>query len=90
MAKSQTFNFARLFTHIVTKKSTRFFIEHLFRTRWEDHVEETSRGRARTRRPDPINLKDEAKTVRFREKSQKRESRHARRAASAGRLNGEG
>ena len=58
------------------------------RSRWETHVEEVStRGRARSRRPDPIDLKAEAKTVRFREKSQKRESRTARRAASAGRLN---
>ena len=58
-----------------------------FRSRWESSAQETSRGRARSRRPDPINLKDEAKEVRFREKSQKRESRHARRAASAGRAN---
>lgn len=57
------------------------------RSRWESQVQETSRGRTRSRRPDPINLKDEAKEVRFREKSQKRESRHARRTASAGRVN---
>ena len=70
--------------------ATRFFLNIyvLFRSRWETHAEEVStRGRARSRRPDPIDLKTEAKNVRFREKSQKRESRTARRAASAGRLN---
>ena len=48
-------------------------------------MEESNRGRARSRRPDPINLKEEAKEVKIRDKSQRRESRHARRAASTGR-----
>ncbi|CBY06942.1 unnamed protein product [Oikopleura dioica] len=55
------------------------------RSQWENNVEESIRGRARSRRPDPINLKEEAKEVKIRDKSQRRESRHARRAASTGR-----
>lgn len=62
------------------------------RAQWETQMAETSRGRSRSRRPDQINLKEEARTVKIREKSVARESRRARRAASAGRTltNGNG
>jgi len=62
------------------------------RAQWETQMAETSRGRSRSRRPDQINLKEEARVVKIREKSVARESRRARRAASAGRTltNGNG
>jgi len=59
------------------------------RKQWETQMAEVSRGRSRTRRPDQINLREEARVVKIREKSVARESRRARRAASTGRtLNG--
>ena len=58
---------------------------NLIRAQWETQMAETSRGRSRSRRPDQINLKEEARVVKIREKSVARESRRARRAASAGR-----
>ena len=61
----------------------------LLRKQWESQMAEVSRGRSRTRRPDQINLREEARVVKIREKSVARESRRARRAASTGRtLNG--
>ena len=68
--------------------SIKNLLSHSIRKQWEQQITlttERGRSRGRSARPDQINLKEEAREVRIREKSVARESRRARRAASMGR-----